>query len=207
MKRSIALGALFAIAAAAAIAGAAFSHLPEAITDTTRTTVIQSSASTPQSTTATGNITQQVAGAYGRHLANITFGNLTATTSGYEHNATIELSGSLMGPSDGPINVSQLYPRLYQWFWSYGFKHLNYSVRTSSGGSKAILNSSLTMYGNGPYTDFVSTKKIPGVYVATVKLDVSYARLGNSWLISDESWEFITMNFCTSFSSPSCSLG
>jgi hypothetical protein len=204
MKRSITLGAVLAVVAAVATAGAAFTYLPPAIMTTT---VVQSAASTLPSTAAFENFTQQIASVYLLHLKNITSGNLTTMTSGYEHNATIEVSGSLMGPSIRPMNVSDLYLVLHQRFYSFNFKNLNYSIRGLNEGDEALLNSTLTVFGNGPFIDVQSARLNPGVYLSTLKLSVSYTRDGNNWLISNESWEFLSMNFCPTFSSQNCITG
>jgi hypothetical protein len=165
-----------------------------------RTTTVTSTSTI----SVTMDSTQQVSSAFAIHLKGITSENLTALSSGYEDNATVEVFGSLIGPLIRPDNVSTFYHVFQSRFSTVNFNNLTASAAVSGSGMGAVANSTFAMYGNATYGDPFSGKLVNGVYATTVSLGVSLVRLGGNWLVSNESWEFIIMDFCPTLSSPNC---
>jgi len=143
------------------------------------------------------------------YLQNIVSENVTALTSEYEINATlISTNGPLTGvlqccsaPTGGAANIEYFYQEfLNSRFATVNLANESYSVLVSANGS-ARVDSNFTIYGN--HTAPCGTGNC--AYAGNAVLVIKYVPQGNDWLISYESWTFVTFNFCPTIDSPSCS--
>jgi hypothetical protein len=180
------VGLLIGAAATYALAGSRLS----------RTTTVTSTSTM----TVTTDSTQEVVSACAAHLKNFESKNQPAIAGDYENNATFSVTGNAVGLTGtyvGLFNIRILYGSMLsqRFFATVNLKNVSYAVNVLGNG-KAAVKSNFTMYGNSTYIS-ASHGAIPvmGSYVATVRSEVSYASVGNAWLISNETWNFLTLDF------------
>jgi type II secretory pathway pseudopilin PulG len=144
----------------------------------------------------------EIRSAYAAHFKNIESQNLTAVVRGYENNASIDFKGnvsSLAGHYAGLASILVLYQSVLSpnVFGTVNLTNMSYDVNVLGGG-KAIVNSTFTMHGNSTmFSTLRGGSPAPGTYTASVSSGVTYVRLGTAWLISAETWDFITFDLST----------
>ncbi len=139
----------------------------------------------------TNDPASQVRSAYAAHLKDFESEDVTALTAGYQSNATIQLTGNILGLGGdyhSVTNITTLYRFILSraFFATVGVTNLNYSVNVK--GNEAVVNSTFTMQGNST-SPAIGT----GTYVAKVVSGVSYIHIGNAWFISKETLDFVTL--------------
>jgi hypothetical protein len=64
------------------------------------------------------------------------------------------------------------------------------------GNGKATVKSNFTICGNSTYISAShGATPVMGTYIAIARSEVSYASVDNAWLISNETWNFLTLDF------------
>jgi hypothetical protein len=158
-------------------------------------------------TTVTTNSAQDVMDAYAAHLQSIRSENMSALAAEYENNATVKLSGVVIGYGgeyESATNVSLLHRSIFSsLFVTVNLANESNLVYVSGNGQEAIVDSNFTMYGSG-YPICAESCSI-AAYVTNIGASVSYDRVGGNWLISSETWDFLAYAACATLSNPDCS--
>lgn len=191
---ALVIGLFIGAGATYALAGARLGRTTTITSVTTKTEILP-----PVTSTITINFTQEVASAYLAHIKNIESENGSAIIGGYENNATLSLAGDaagLAGTYATVFDISILYASLLspRFFSTVNIDNMSYAV-SSLGSGDYILNSTFTMYGNS--TNFIAPEgsSVIGTYVANIASNVSYVRVDNAWVISNESWNFTSLDW------------
>jgi hypothetical protein len=132
---------------------------------------------------------EQVAGAYASHLAQLSARNISAVSSGYESNATVEWTGvdpALNGNYSGAGNIKILWGSFIGKLLNFSLSNEYQSVRIK--GSDSVVNSTF---------DFQGYDAAVGELNGTVVAQDTYGPVGGSWLIAHEAWNFtrVSPNF------------
>jgi hypothetical protein len=126
----------------------------------------------------------QVASAYADHLLQLDSDNISGLVSGYERNATVEWTGlvaGLVGNYSGSGDIEILFGS------SFG-KTVNFSVSNESQtvaprGIYCVVNSTFNFSGNN---------QIEGNINASIAAQDAYVHVGNTWLIANETWNYLS---------------
>jgi hypothetical protein len=175
----------------------------------------ESASTSAATTTATGGITNStlaVTDAYTGHLQDIRSENLDAIVSGYESNATIDVTGvggivGIGGTYAGASSIRSLYDDLlFEVKTTVNLANMSYTVNAPEKG--AGVSSNFTIYGDADgFVLLIEGGCTSCVYVSNISEHVSYAHLDNdSWLISSEILDFHTFNVCGEMSDTKCSM-
>jgi hypothetical protein len=182
-------------------AGIAYSLVSPGSVRTATTTVDQTTTQTVtniSTTTVTINSTQEVMSAFAAHLRGIESRNVTALVAQYESNATLDLVCSpngLGGVYTGAYNINILYPVMFN---SPGINFTDFSPGVFANvKGETTVNSTFNAQGSesGPtITAFSGGANLTESWTSSVRLGASYVNVGNSWLISSETWIFGDIN-------------
>jgi outer membrane protein assembly factor BamB len=148
------------------------------------TRIVTSTTTVTTASTVTGAY-DQVAGNYLNYLSALDTRNISALTSEYERNATIEYTGNLglgglAGNYTGLGNISILLRDLPNFFSNYSVS--NESQTIGAEGPYWVVNSSFNIAGNSP---------IEGNINATIAAQYRYADVNGTWLIATQTWNFL----------------
>ena len=73
----------------------------------------------------------------------------------------------------------------------------SYSVKCLGNGREATVNSNFTMYGNDTgFSDRIGPSGAMTEYRASITADAFYVSVGNNWLISNETLDFLSFDIC-----------
>jgi len=146
---------------------------------------------TSVTTVASLNGYDQVATAYANQLLLLNSRNASAVASRYESNATIEWTGQAVGLEgcglSGNFTGAKNFTALIGVFQARHEGDLivsNETQRIQPGGSHWVVDSTFNFAGNS---------SLVGSFEATVAAQDSYAYIGNSWLITEEIWDVLTI--------------
>src|ERR1700730_12006828 len=139
-------------------------------------------------TVTTSDAYEQVAYAYSSHLTQLSTRNIPALMSGYESNATVELTGAasagMQGNYSGSANIKILLGSFTGKFINFSLSNEYQSVDVK--GNVSVVNSTFNFQG---YNAVVGN--VNGMIVA----QDMYERVGgSSWLIAREVWNFTQFN-------------
>jgi hypothetical protein len=171
-----------------------------------------SSATTILATTGKSitNSTAAVLGAYEAHLQSIKTENLDAIVSGYESNATINVTGAggpmgINGKYTGASSIRSLYNQLlFQVNTTVNLANTSYVASTQGRGATVLSN--FTIYGNADGLVLVLEAGCSScVYVSNISEHIMLAGGEGRWLISAETLDIHTFNICGSMSDTKCS--
>jgi hypothetical protein len=153
--------------------------------------------------TTARNPAQEVTRTFATHLQSIKSENLTAAAAGYEGNATVVFKGmaaGLIGEYNGITNIKVLYDVILSpnYFGTVNISNLTFAANVSGDQRHATVNSTFDMNGNSTMLSRLhGGSPVPGVYNARVSSSTSYVRDGETWIISNETWDFATFNLTT----------
>jgi hypothetical protein len=130
--------------------------------------------------------TLQVKGAFTQHLSRFASENATLLLRDYSPNATLAWVGTTRGLG-GTYNTTAQIGQFYSTFFS---KITNVSVKNSTiavqiVGSGAVVNGTFNILGGGPQVQTISGE---------VTARVAYVDVNGVWMVSSETWEFLSLN-------------
>jgi hypothetical protein len=128
----------------------------------------------------------QIASIHANYLAVLNSSDTAALKSGYESNATVVWKGEasgMVGNYTGQLNIGIL-------LGSFREKFVNFSVSNESQtiapkGNLWIVNSTFDIHAYG---------SVVGNTDMAIAAEDSYVHVGNTWLIANETWNFLTFN-------------
>ena len=128
----------------------------------------------------------QIASIHANYLALLNSSDTAALKSEYESNATVVWKGEapgLVGNYTGLLNIGIL-------LGSFRDPFLNFSVSNETQiitpkGNLWIVNSTFDIHGYG---------SVVGNTDIAIAAEDSYVHVGNTWLIANETWNFLTFN-------------
>jgi hypothetical protein len=135
---------------------------------------------------ANASTASQVKGAFTQHLSSFASENTTLLVRDYTPNATLAWVGTTRGLG-GTYNTTAQIGQFYSTFFS---KITNVSVKNSTiavqiVGSGAVVNGTFNLLGGGPQVQTISGE---------VTARVAYVHVNGAWMISSETWEFLSLN-------------
>jgi hypothetical protein len=129
---------------------------------------------------------EQVASSYANHLLLLDSRKIPALVTGYESNATVEWKGAAIGMTGnytGSGNIGILHGSFTGKFIDLSLSNLSQMI--GSKGNHWMVNSTFSLHGTG---------SVVGNFNATIAAQDSYIRAGETWLISHETWNFLSFN-------------
>jgi hypothetical protein len=134
-----------------------------------------------------------VASAYTNHLLLLNEENASVLLSGYEANATVEWTGvtwNLGGTYVGSKNISILLTILARSFFNFSLSDESQTI--GAKGAYWMVNSTFNFDGDPLYSTQYSS--FYGKSNGMIAAQDSYVRIGNTWLIANETWDFMRFN-------------
>lgn len=136
-------------------------------------------------TVTTSDAYEQVSDAYAHHLMELNARNIGAVAGEYESNATIEWTGvvaGLTGNYSGAVNIEILLGSFIGKFNSnFSLSNEYQSIGEVKGSNAWMVNSTFNIHGYD-----AAVGNVNGTLVA----HDTYERVGSSWLIAHEVWDF-----------------
>jgi hypothetical protein len=183
-SKAVLLGGAILLLLVGALAG----YLYE-VNSTPRTTATASTTTV----SAISNAYDQVVSTYVNQLLMLNSKNASAFASRYESNATVEWKGyaqgfeghgGLVGNYTGSKNITALLGVLVRGHVG-NLLISNETQAIASDGSYWVVNSTF---------DFAGNSSIVGSFEGAIAAQDVYVHIGNSWLISRETWNFLNYN-------------
>jgi hypothetical protein len=131
----------------------------------------------------------QVASTFTNQLLRLDSKNIQSLTSGYEVNATVEWkgkAGACYGNYSGSAEIGTMLHRFLANVTYIFLSNVSQSIGTE--GNRWVVSSTFNFTGNS---------SVIGAFEGTVTAQDSYVKIGNTWLISSETWNF--SRYVTSF--------
>jgi len=160
------------------------------VTETSTSTVTTSVTATATSISPTTINASEVIAAFANHLILITTLNVSAIDSGYVDSPTVvwkgespSSSGSLSGSNVNGPNVGIGWSDFFRGSSATSLVLGNETYHVAAVGGIYVVNSDFGFQGYGSET---------GKFNGTISGQDSYVRVGNTWLISNETLDFIS---------------
>ena len=143
--------------------------------------------------------------AYFAHFHAIQSHNTTALAAEYEYNATLEFVGTTPGELGGNYSgeasiVNVLWAKTLSLSPEAGFSSINLTnmstdvLHPPGDESTNTVNATFIIYGNVAASSVFNHDGAFTSFKGSVRLSISFVRLGNSWLISNEIWDWLYFN-------------